>query len=38
MEVYQVKVADKGALLRGPDGRLVKGNLVGAFVMEKRAG
>ncbi|HEV2055197.1 MAG TPA: cytochrome P460 family protein [Methylomirabilota bacterium] len=38
MEVYQAKVDDKGALLRGPDGRLVKGNLVGVFVMEKDAG
>jgi hemoglobin len=38
MEVYQAKVDDKGALLRGPDGRLVKGNLVGVFVMEKGAG
>jgi hemoglobin len=38
MEVYQAKVADKGGLLRGPAGRLVKGNLVGVFVMEKGAG
>ena len=38
MEVYQAKVDDKGALVKGSDGRLVKGNLVGIFVMEKRAG
>jgi len=38
MEVYQAKVDDNGALLRGPDGRLVKGGLVGVFVMEKGAG
>jgi hypothetical protein len=38
MEVYQAKVDDKGALVRGPDDRLVKGSLVGVFVMEKRTG
>jgi len=38
MEVYQANVDPKGALVRGPDGRFVKGNLVGVFVMEKRAG
>ena len=38
MEVYQAKVDDKSGLVRGPDGRLVKGGLVGVFVMEKRAG
>ena len=38
MEVYQAKVDDKGNPVKGPDGRFLKGNLVGVFVMEKRAG
>lgn len=38
MEVYQARVDQTGALVKGPDGRLVKGTLVGVFVMEKRAG
>lgn len=38
MEVYQAKVDDTGAPVKGPDGRFVKGALVGVFVMEKRTG
>jgi hypothetical protein len=38
MDVYQAKLDDKGDPLKGPDGRFVKGGLVGVFVMEKRAG
>ena len=38
MEVYQAKTDDKGEPVKGPDGRFIKGSLVGVFVMEKRAG
>lgn len=38
MEVYQAKTNDTGEPMKGPDGRLVKSNLVGVFVMEKRTG
>jgi hypothetical protein len=38
MDVYQAKLDDKGDPVKGPDGRFVKGGLVGVFVMEKRTG
>ncbi len=38
MDVYRAKLDNTGAPVKGPDGRFVKGNLVGVFVMEKRTG
>ncbi len=38
MEVYRARTDDKDEPLRGSNGRFVKGDLVGVFVMEKRAG
>lgn len=38
MEVYRAKVDEKGAPVKGPNGRFIKGDLFGIFVMEKRTG
>ncbi|MGH7319289.1 MAG: cytochrome P460 family protein [Candidatus Rokuibacteriota bacterium] len=38
MEVYRLRMDSNDQPVRGSDGRLVKGDLVGIFVMEKRTG
>lgn len=38
MEVYRTRVDAQGEPLKGADGRFIKGDLTGIFVMEKQAG
>jgi Cytochrome P460 len=38
MEVYKAQVNEQGELVKDANGRLIKGELTGIFVMEKRTG